>query len=365
MSFRKTNKIAMLVAVFAIITLATLACSPAAQPAEPEAIVEEPVVIDEPAPPEEPDFQPERVFRFDFDEIVKSVGFANSGDIMATGTYLQVDIWNVSDGTLQTSLEEPRHHVVGLAFTPDETGIFTALSVYGVNLFNLADGELLIDFHGGFDNNLALSPDGTRIATGNRSGETWLWDASNGELIFTADPADYIDGYNEFQSALAYSPDGSIIAAGHWDGRIFLWDANSGNLIRTIEPETDFCSAWDLAFSPDGAYLVVGGHSLDFSDVINIYQVADGNLAWTLEEYSRSGSGHAPVTFSPDGTLLAAGATDGIYIWALPNYELLHTLPIEDTGSTDWVTAMRFSPDSQHLLAGYWDSYAILWQVQE
>lgn len=364
MYFRNIKKITQLVAVFALLMLAGLACSPAAQPAEPEVIIEEPEVVVEPEPEDEPEFKPERVLQLELGETVYSLTFSNAGDVFATSIFPQVDVWNASDGEHQRTIELT-HRAMGVAFSPDDQMVYVALGVGGVNLYNLADVEMLIDFHGGMDNYLTLSPDGTKLATGNRSSETWLWDASSGDLVHEINPANHIDGYSEWLTALTYSPDGSIIAAGHWDGHVFLWDANNGDLILTIEPETEFCNAKGLAFSSDGEYLAVGGLRHEMNEAIKVFQVSDGSLAWTLEEYSRSGTREAPVAYSPDGMLFAAGASDGIYIWALPDYELLHTLPIEATDAVDWVTGLAFSPDSQKLLAGHWNNYVNLWQVQE
>lgn len=356
----------ILVAVILLLLLPGMACNLLpAQPEEPEVVVEEPEVIEEPEPDDEPVFGPELVLRLDFEETVRSVAFNNVGDQFATGILPQVDVWNTSDGAHQLSLEELPHRADGLAFSPFDQDLYVALGVGGVNLYNLEQGELMIDFHRGYDNNLALSPDGTRIATGNRSGLTWLWDVIDGELILEMDPADYIEDYSENLTSLAYSPDGAIIAAGHWDGYIFLWDADSGELIQTIEPETRFCNAVGLAFSIDGQLLAVGGTRQERDDVVKVFNVPDGTLVWVLEEYSRSGSMTAPVAFSPDGTLLAAGAEDGIFIWSLPDLEFYAFIEIGDLDASDWVTDLAFSPDSQYLLAGYWDNYALLWQVQE
>ncbi len=361
----------LLLAAIVLLLLPGLACNLfSAQPDEPEVVeepvvVEDPEVIEEPEPEDEPAFRPEQALRLDFEDTVRSVVFNSNGSLFGTGIFMQVDVWNTSDGTLQLSLDDLTHRADGLAFSPADQDLFVALGVGGVNMYNLGDGELVLDFHGGYDSYLALSPDGTRIATGNRSGLTWLWDTNTGEQIFEMDPADYVEGYSEWLTAMAFSPDGSLVAAGHYDGMIFIWNAATGELERLIEPETDRCTAWGLAFSPDGEIIAMGGARLGFDEVVRLWQVSDGGLVGDLEHGSRVGSRDAPVAFSPDGTLLAAGTTDGIYIWALPDYELLHTIPIEDTGESDWVTDLAFSPDSQFLLAGYWDNYATLWQVQE
>ncbi len=361
----------LLVAVIVLMLLPGLACNLfSAQPAEQEVveepvIVEEPVVVDEPEPEEEPAFKPEQVLRLDFDDTVHSVAFSNDGNLIATGIFIQADIWQADDGSLVQSYEA-HHRVDGLAFLPGDDAIVLSVTIRGSHIYDIASGEEVLYFEDrGHDPRMALSPDGTLIASGNRSGETWLWRVSDGELIYEMDPGDHIEGNSDYLTALAFSPDGGLVAAGDWKGMVFIWNVETGDLERLIEPVTDRCDAWGLAFSNDGEILAVGGAREGFNEVVRLYQVSDGSIVRDLEHGTRGGSMVSPVAFSPDDNLVAFGATDGIYIWSLPDYELLHTIPIEDTGASDWVTDLAFSPDSQYLLAGYWNDYAILWQVQE
>ena len=356
--------ITILVALIGLLLLG-LACTPTpAQPEEP-VVVEEPEVIDDPEPEEEPAFSPEQVLRLDFEDTVHSVALANDGDLIATGIFTQADIWRADDGSLVQSFEA-QHRVDGMAFLPGDDVIVLSVNTRGTYTYDIASGEEISSFGDrGFDPRIALSPDGTLIASGNRSGVTSIWRVRDGELIFEMEPRDYVEGYSEYLTALAFSPDGSLASAGHWDGKIFIWNVITGQLERLIKPETERCSALGLAFSIDGELLAVGGARDGNTEVIRLYQVSDGSIVRDLEHGTRGGTLVSPVVYSTDGTLLAFGATDGIYIWSLPDYELLHTIPIEGTGDSDWVTDLAFSPNSQYLLAGYWNDYAILWQVQE
>jgi len=332
----------------------------------PEVAVEEPVITEEGEPEvvesEEEVWQPELIFKLDHGKVVDSVAYSHDGTVFATGLYIQTKIWDAADGSLLNEIEM-NHSVEDMDFLPDDQVIATGVSLGGVNTYSVTTGELIRKFHGGYDNFLALSPDGTLIATGNRDGILWLWRVDEGELIAEMDPANVHEEYSEYIRSLAFSLDGQIIAAGHWDGVVFLWDALNHALVNTLRIDDKYSQAWDVAFSPDGQYLAVGGASMEFENFIAIWNVSTGEVVHSLEEYSRSGSMHAPVDFSPDGSLLAAGAVDGIYIWSLPDFELIYFLPIVETEDSDWVTDLCFSPDSQKLLASYWGGYAQLWQI--
>lgn len=322
--------------------------------------------IEEPEPEveEEPAWSPELVFRLEHEEGVNSVAYTHDGALIATATLHGVNIWNAADGSLVRSLED-QSLITGdaIAFTQDDQAFATTTSNLGVWFLSAMDGEEILRLEGGFDNVLDFSPDGNLIATGNRAGVIWLHQTDDGELLAEMDPGAHVDDYSEWVSAVAFSPDGASIASMHYDGAIFIWAADSGELIRTIIPQETFGLGKQLSFSVDGQYLAAAGGAGESSDaeVLRIWDVTDGSLyqSFTI------GRNNEAVKFSPDGSLLAAGDRDGIMLWSYPGFELVHVIPNEVDDTTFYVTDLAFSPDSQFLTAGYSDSYALVWQVQE
>ena len=58
--------------------------------------------------------------------------------------------------------------------------------------------------------------------------------------------------------ALAFSGDGRRIASANYGGHtVSLWDAETGKELHRFEGHTD--AVYDVAFSPDGRFLVSGG----------------------------------------------------------------------------------------------------------
>ena len=65
---------------------------------------------------------------------------------------------------------------------------------------------------------LAFSPDGTTLVSGEGFGTIKFWDVATGENITT------LEGHTGIVFSVEFSPDGETLASGSQDGTVLLWD---------------------------------------------------------------------------------------------------------------------------------------------
>jgi cytochrome c len=191
--------------------------------------------------------------------------------------------------------------------------------------------EQVLRFHSDAVNAVIFLQDG-RMAIGGADARITIWTAGRQQ------PDEILEGHRAPIVGLAVSPDGSTLASASWDSSVRLWPLRSGTE-RVLQGHSQNVNG--VAFTPDGKSLVSVGYDLTLRiwplpdgppDVItlpsplNAVAVAgDGEIATggadgcvrLLRGAKQTGeiqAGAAPIValaISPDGALIAAAGING------------------------------------------------------
>jgi WD40 repeat protein len=201
---------------------------------------------------------PKRTFRSPNDK-KWNIYFAQNGNtlVITNGTTMQT--WRVSDGTLLMNRDESEH-ISQLSVSPDGELIASALFDHTVSLWKMAGTAPLRKLGKPNFNDpyiwerVVFSPDGTKVATGDESGNISIWRVSDGTVLRVINSNPPFTKIKFNIESIAFSPDGTVLATGSGDGIIRLWQVSDGKLVNMLKGHTS--SVENLAFLPDGSILV-------------------------------------------------------------------------------------------------------------
>ncbi len=284
---------------------------------------------------------------------ITSVALSPSGATLAVAS-AQICLWDIAARSCVSGFGGAS--VNSIAFSPDGKTLATGDRSGNTYLWNVAtasESAPLTDPNSGSSGvlSVAFSPDGKFLAAGDSNGRTYLWNvAARTESAPLSDPNSGSSGV----LSVAFSPDGKLLAAGDSNGNTYLWNVATGSQ-RAAVRDPNSSDVLSVAFSPDGKLLVVG----DKNGRTYLWNVATAKVSASLTD--PGGTGVISVACSPDNTTMAAGDNNGrIYVWNVITRRLIATLTDPNNVAIDSVT---FNANGTALAVGDQNGGVFLWNI--
>ncbi len=245
------------------------------------------------------------------------------------------------------------------AFYPDGNQIAGCMELEGkaraIKTWNSRTGKELLTFNGTAP--IAISPDGTQIATQRARGQITIWDSRTGRERRT------FLGHSRGIASLKYSLDGRLLGSASGDKTAKVWDPNTGKELQSFSGHLS--GVHDVAFTPDGQRLAAAY----YDGVVKVWDVETGAQALTLHGTT---TGANSLAFNKDGTRLASSHAGGtVKLWeAVPRSPLPGAFSATATlasrrisGPGPGLQSVVHSPSGQYALTGGSDQIVTLWEL--
>ncbi len=301
-------------------------------------------------------------FTFKLDSSVETVVVSPDDQFVATGSLDgKIRLWDAATGKEVGSFPHSSAGIYALAFSPDGLTLAAGGTDNFVRLWDVPTRQPYAaqGWHAGPVWALAFSPDGTVLASGSEDKMASLWDvAALKKPVDKTDvppetiaPKQTLDT-REFKGivALALSPEGSEVATITNDGHVQVRDSLTGAMRAQIRgrPRTS------LAYAPNQPLLALG----DDEGTIRLCDTATGK---DLHVFKCEGGVAMAVALSPDGKWLASGNVNRkIYVWEVANPAKRQVLE----GHKSIILSLAFAPDSRGLASGDQSGTLKTWDVE-
>lgn len=240
----------------------------------------------------------------------------------------------------KTGAEKP---ITAVAISADGSRVATSAEDGTITVWSAGNGKPLNVLSGaGGPIGVLEFVDDSRLVSAGEDQNAIVWDAApTWQLVATLggsadDPLNFTTSPFVFRViSLDFSPDGKLLATGGGDpsrsGELMIWDVEKHELVKAIE-DAHSDTVFGVQFSRDGKKIVSGAAD----KFVKIHEIESG-------KHIRSFEGHThhvlDVSWKADGSqLVSAGADNAIKVWNVNTGEQIRTI----TNYSKQVTSIRF-----------------------
>jgi WD40 repeat protein len=286
-----------------------------------------------------------RIGYIEFTEFVREARFTPSGESLIVNAD-DFNVWKIPadqidqimDGTKGEKILTAQSLTYETAISPDSQWVAaveldTEDTQKNRGTLVSIDGSIVTSLeHGGEVTDVGFTNDNKLVTTSGADGKIVFWDVQSGERQFEINNLEPV-------ISTAISPNGTVIAAGLHD-KIKIWDFSAKEEVSPeLMQQGDIVT---VVFSPDGSMLATG--SSDGSVIL--WKVNGKTFTQTGTTIIIAGARRMLLAFSPDNKWLTGGSLGFAYLWDAATVQEFARIP---HGSNP-VTSVSFTNDGTQFL---------------
>ncbi|MGD0950909.1 MAG: TIR domain-containing protein [Methanotrichaceae archaeon] len=242
---------------------------------------------------------------------VRSVGITPDGKRILSGSFDNtIRIWDAGAGREVAKLEGHTNGLLTVVALQDNARALSGGFDKTLRLWDLTSGKCLKKIECGTEGtddvfSSAVNSEGTQALSGHRDGTVRIWNLETGACLAR------MKGHSDVVLSIQITPDRRFAVSGSKDKTVKIWDLEVGTCVGTLEGHRNW--VYSVAISPDGTLIASTG----FID--KTVRLWDWKLGTCLQVIERKGNpSPISVAFSPDGARLVVGTFLGaIYVYRL------------------------------------------------
>ena len=231
----------------------------------------------------------------------------------------------------------------GLAFRGDGKQFVATCDIGPLKVVNAETGRVVAELKGHSSWVHTVDFKGKCIVSAGRDKTLRCWDAERGDELWRKEALSV--------GSVAISPDGTQVASTDQTGRLYLWNAKNGKPIQTLNTGEKVWG-FQTEYSRNGKYLVGGSRR------IRVFETESGKTVRTVDVHKKNRASAAAI--SNDGSLLATAIPGlGVKVWRIADGKILHQLPTPRS-----IGALSFSNDGSLLCGAQYSGKCHVWNTK-
>ncbi|XP_056330186.1 autophagy-related protein 16-1 isoform X3 [Danio aesculapii] len=280
---------------------------------------------------------------------VNAVRFSPGSRLLATGGMdRRVKLWEVVSGRCEPkgALTGSNAGITSIEFDSAGSYLLAASNDFASRIWTVDDYRLrhTLTGHSGKVLSARFLLDNARIVSGSYDRTLKLWDLRSKvcmKTVFAGSSCNDIVCTEQ------------CVMSGHFDKKVRFWDIRAESIVRELELMGRVTS---LDLNHDRTELLTCSRD----DLVKIIDLRTNAVRQTFNAQGfKCGSDFTRVTFSPDGSFVAAGSADGVlYFWNVLTGKLEKTL---DKGHSSAINSVSWSLSGAFVASVEKGSKAVLW----